>query len=80
MYWRTLKFDAYRSLGFLVDVVLTFALFRAHEFYRYSKKVESFWNWCFTTYLVYICFIGGFYILFVGCDIFNEIKKWRKRV
>ena len=80
IYWRTLKFDAYRSFAFTVDMAVGFTVFRQYEFFDYTQEVESIWNWGFFSYILYACFIGGFYVLFVACDVVAEIRKWRKRV
>ena len=43
------------------------------------NKDEPIWNWCLFSYMLYCCFLGCFYIMFVWCDMWTEIKKFRKK-
>ena len=74
-----LLYDFSRSFCFTVDAPLTFALFKAQKFFDYANKTEPMWNWCLFSYMIYICFLGNFYIIFVLCDMWTEIKKFRKK-
>ena len=78
--WRVLKFDASRSLVFLIDSILSFALFRVNELFEYGYEVETYFNYGFFAYLVYCCFIGGFYSCFITCDVVVQFRKRRRRV
>ena len=77
--WRVLKFDGFRSFCFFFDMILGFALFKVHQFFKIAEEAESIWNWGLFSYILYCCFVGGFYIMFVTCDIVTEIKKFRKK-
>ena len=77
---RVLFFDAVRCLAFLINDILTFALFKVHELLELGYEVEAFWNWGLYAYLIYGCFIGFLYTVFILCDVFAEFKRWRKRV
>ena len=78
---RVLFFDGWRCLAFTVNAVLSFALFKVHEFFGYNEKGDdTIWYYGFIAYLIYVCFIGGFYSLFVLCDLVRECRKWRKKV
>ena len=76
--WRVLKYDFLRSLCFTVDIPLTFALFRAYEFLRYTAgKNQAIFNWGLISYFIFCCFIGGCYIILVAADAWNQMKTLR---
>lgn len=51
-----------------------------HDLLDYGHEVEAFWNWGLYAYLIYGCFIGSVYTVLILCDVFAEVKRWRKRV
>ena len=78
---RVLFFDGWRCFAFAINTVLSFALFKVSKFFGYSEKNDdTVWYYGLIAYLIYVCFIGWFYSLFVMCDLIREYRKWRTKV